>query len=124
QDFTTVDFTGLDAERTVALLPVAAVEQHGPHLPLGTDAIIVNAVAGALLGRVPADAALLVLPALEIGHSPEHESYPGTLSATAENLLALWADVGRRVAAAGVRKLIVLNAHGGQKSLVDLVAIR
>ncbi len=124
QDLTTTDFVGIDPESAIALLPVAAVEQHGPHLPLGTDAMIVNAAARALLDRVPAGVTLLVLPPIEIGHSPEHESFPGTLSAEAETLLELWTDVGRRVAAAGLRKLILLNAHGGQKSLVDLVAVR
>lgn len=124
QDMTTSDFADVDPESSIALLPVAAVEQHGPHLPLGTDAMIVNAASRALLDRVPPGVTLLVLPALEIGHSPEHESFAGTLSADASTLLDLWTEVGRRVAAAGVRKLIVLNAHGGQKSLVDLVAVR
>src|SRR5690606_39906907 len=100
-----------------------AVRQHGPHLPLGTDAMIVNAASRALLDRVPPGVTLLVLPALEIGHSPEHESFAGTLSADASTLLDLWTEVGRRVAAAGVRKLIVLNAHGGQKSHVARVYV-
>jgi creatinine amidohydrolase len=124
QDLTTEDFAAIDAEATVALWPVAAVEQHGPHLPLATDALIAGGAAAALLERVPAGVRLLVLPGLGIGHSPEHEAFPGTLSAAAETLLALWTEVGRSVAAAGVRKLILLNAHGGQKSIVDLAATR
>ena len=125
QDLTTPEFAGLDPESTVALLPVAAIEQHGPHLPLSTDAVIASALARALVERMAGEAAtLLVLPALEVGHSPEHASFAGTLSARAETLLALWSEVGRSVAAAGVRKLILLNAHGGQKSLVDIVALR
>lgn len=124
QDFTTTDFAAVDRMSTIALFPVGAVEQHGPHLPLGTDAMIARSLADELLGRVPPGVTLLVLPAIEVGHSPEHESFHGTLSAEAETLLDLWTDVGRRVAEAGVRKLIVLNSHGGQKSLVDLLAVR
>ena len=124
QDLTTTDFGHVDAERTVALLPVAAVEQHGPHLPLATDALINDGVVRAALERVPAGASLLVLPAQNVGLSPEHSSFAGTLSIRDATLLDAWTDVGRSVARARVRKLIVFNTHGGQKALVDLLAVR
>jgi creatinine amidohydrolase len=124
QDLSTTDFGRVDAEQTVALLPVAAIEQHGPHLPLSTDALINEALVRAALERVPATPALLVLPAVNIGLSPEHTSFAGTLSIRDTTLLEAWTDIGRSVARAGVRKLIVLNTHGGQKALVDLVAVR
>lgn len=124
QDLTTADFGPVDPERTVALLPVAAVEQHGPHLPLATDALINEALVRAALERAPAGADLLVLPAQNVGLSPEHTSFAGTLSIADTTLLDAWTDIGRSVARAGVRKLIVLNTHGGQKTLVDLVAMR
>jgi creatinine amidohydrolase len=123
-ELTTVDFAGLDPERAVALLPVAAVEQHGPHLPLATDAIINDAIVGAALERLPEGVALLVLPAQAVGLSPEHTSFAGTLSIADSTLLDAWTDLGRSVARAGVRKLVVFNTHGGQKTLVDLVALR
>jgi len=123
-DLTTTDFGRVDAERTVALLPVAAVEQHGPHLPLATDAVINDGVVRAALERVPAGATLLVLPAQNVGLSPEHAGFAGTLSVRDATLLDVWTDLGRSVARAGVRKLIVFNTHGGQKTLVDLVAVR
>lgn len=123
-DLTTTDFGRVDAERTVALLPVAAVEQHGPHLPLATDAIINEAVVRATLERLPAGATLLVLPAQNVGSSPEHSSFAGTLSVRDATLLDAWTDLGRSVARSGLRKLIVFNTHGGQKTLVDLVAVR
>lgn len=124
QDLTTTDFDAVDPESTVALFPVAAVEQHGPHLPLSTDAVIAAEIARALLDRVTSATRLLVLPLVEIGLSPEHASFRGTLTARAETLLALWSEIGGSVAKAGVRKLILLNSHGGQKSLVDIVAMR
>jgi creatinine amidohydrolase len=65
-----------------------------------------------------------VLPSLAVGHSLEHTAFPGTLSVTAETLLALWTDLGQSVARAGVRKLVVFNTHGGQTGLVDLLAVR
>jgi len=124
QDLTTADFRHVDPERTVALLPVAAVEQHGPHLPLATDALINEGLVRALVEAAPADPCLLVLPALTVGNSPEHASFPGTLGIAAATLADAWTEVGRSVARAGVRKLVILNTHGGQKSLVDLVAVR
>jgi creatinine amidohydrolase len=123
-DLTTTDFGRVDAERTVAVLPVAAIEQHGPHLPLATDALINEALVRATLERAPSGATLLVLPAQNVGLSPEHTSFAGTLSIRDSTLLDAWTDIGRSVARAGLRKLIVLNTHGGQKTLVDLVAMR
>jgi creatinine amidohydrolase len=124
QDLSTEDFDGIDPEGTIALLPVAAVEAHGPHLPLGTDAIINAGIVARALGHLRDGPKLLVLPALSVGHSLEHTAFRGTLTASAETLLALWTDVGRSVVRAGIRKLIVLNSHGGQRALVDLAAVR
>lgn len=123
-DLATTDFAGIDAERTIALLPVAAIEQHGPHLPLATDTLIVEGVVRRALALAPADAAVLGLPALAIGDSLEHTAFPGTLSAGLDALLGLWLDVGRSVARAGVRKLAIVNSHGGQRAHVDLAAVR
>ncbi len=124
QDCTTTDLRNLDPEQTVAVLPVAAVEQHGPHLPLSTDAVINDGLVRATLERLPPKSTVLVLPALTIGHSPEHVSFRGTLSIADATLADVWTDVGRSVARAGVRKLVIFNTHGGQKALVDLVATR
>jgi creatinine amidohydrolase len=124
QDLTTVDFGRVDRERAVALLPVAAVEQHGPHLPLSTDALINDGIVRAALERLAPDTTLLVLPAQNVGLSPEHTSFAGTLSIKDSLLLDVWTDIGRSVARTGLRKLIVFNTHGGQKALVDLLAVR
>ena len=124
QDRTTADFRHVDPEATVTLLPVAAVEQHGPHLPLSTDAVINAGLIRAALPLIATKTTLLVLPALDVGLSPEHASFPGTLTIADSALADAWTDVGRSVARTGVRKLVILNTHGGQKALVDLVAMR
>jgi creatinine amidohydrolase len=124
QDLTTADFARVHAARTIALLPVAAVEQHGPHLPLATDALINAGVVGRALQLLPPIASVLVLPALNIGDSLEHTAFPGTLSADLDALLGLWLSVGRDVARTGIRRLVIFNSHGGQRAHVDLAALR
>ncbi len=124
QELTTNDFAGLDPEKTIALLPVAAIEQHGPHLPLATDAVINAGIVTEAMQRLPGDLCVLVLPALTVGSSLEHTAYAGTLSVDAETLLATWRQIGACVARAGLRKLVILNTHGGQTALVDMAALR
>ncbi|MFZ5556000.1 MAG: creatininase family protein [Pseudomonadota bacterium] len=124
QDLSTRDFVGIDVEATVALLPLAAVEAHGAHLPLGTDAVINHGVVEAALARPLGEARVLRLPPLDVGDSLEHTAFAGTLSAGAETLLALWLDVAAGVARAGVRKLVLFNSHGGQTALAKLAALR
>jgi creatinine amidohydrolase len=122
EDLVTTDLGRFDPENVVAVLPVAAVEQHGPHLPLGTDALICDAILDSALARLDPAAAVLRLPTQRVGHSPEHTGFPGTLSLRAETVLALWTEIGRSVAAAGIRKLLLFNSHGGQAALVDILA--
>ncbi len=124
QDLCTTDFARVDPQRCIALLPVAAIEQHGPHLPLATDAMINQGVVDEALRQLPASASVLVLPALNIGDSLEHSTFPGTLSSGLEALLSLWLAVGEGVARAGLHKLVIFNSHGGQRAHVDLAALR
>lgn len=124
QELTSPDFAALDPERTVALLPVAAVEQHGPHLPLGTDALLNAAFVNGLFKRYEGSACLLVLPPQTVGHSLEHANFDGTLTLSLETLLHSWIEIAGSAARAGIRKLIILNTHGGQSSLVHLAAVR
>ncbi len=124
QSLTTVDCEQFDTDSTVAVLPVAATEQHGPHLPLGTDALINRGILDAAAQLTVSGGPYLILPPLDVGTSDEHADFPGTLSVAAEHLLPVWLDLGRAVARTGIRKLVVLNSHGGQRALVDLAAVR
>ena len=125
-DWTTFDFQALASDRgidrVIAVLPVAATEQHGPHLPLSVDSDLVNGVVAASLVHLPADLPVLFLPTQSVGLSPEHARFAGTLTLKAETVIRLWTDIGESVAAAGVTKLVLLNAHGGQVSVMDIVA--
>ena len=124
QDLATTDLAGLDPESTLALLPVAAVEQHGPHLPLSTDLVINRGIVEAARAHLAPGVRVLVLPEQAVGDSLEHTAFRGTLSLPPELLLALWSEIGRCVARAGLRKLVIFNSHGGQTGLVDQVALR
>ncbi len=121
-ELSTADFAGIDPDRTVAVLPVAAIEQHGPHLPLSVDTILVDAVVTAALPCLGAELPVLVLPTQQVGLSPEHEKFAGTLTLSPSTLIALWTELGACVARAGVRKMLLFNSHGGQVSVMDIVA--
>lgn len=121
RDFALAQRSGLAAQ-TVAILPVGAVEQHGPHLPLKVDTALVEGVVDAALPLMAADVPVLVLPTQAIGLSLEHQDYAGTLSLSPATLLAVWTELGVCVARAGVKKLLILNAHGGNVSSMDIVA--
>lgn len=118
----TTDFAALDPAATVAVLPVAATEQHGPHLPLGVDTVLADGILAAALPHLPADASVLVLPTQAVGLSPEHTAFAGTLSLSPATLIALWTEIGAGVARAGVKKLVLFNAHGGHVAPMDIVA--
>jgi creatinine amidohydrolase len=121
-ELSTTDFAVLDAAGTVAVLPVGATEQHGPHLPLCVDQCLADAMVAEALQRVPAGASVLVLPTQQVGYSPEHADFAGTLTLPVETVIATWVALGECVARAGVRKLLLFNTHGGQVSLLDIVA--
>jgi creatinine amidohydrolase len=125
-DRTTLDFERLRASgvpaRTIAVLPVAATEQHGPHLPLSVDTVLVDGIVAAALDHLPAELPVLFLPTQAVGLSPEHARFPGTLTLKNETILRLWTDIGESVAAAGISKLVLFNSHGGHVSVMDLVA--
>ena len=121
-DYTAGDFQLLAREKIIAVLPVGAVEQHGPHLPLSVDRDILDGVIKATIPLIPSDCHALFLPTCAIGKSDEHARFAGTLTLSAQTLMAMWSEIGACVASAGVRKLILLNSHGGQMAPLDTVA--
>ncbi len=123
QDLAWTDFAALP-DNTVAVLPVAAIEQHGPHLPVAVDATLNAAIVAAALVRSAPELPVLVLPMQSVGLSVEHSAYPGTLTGSAETMLAFWTEIARSVARAGVRRIVLFNSHGGQPQIVDLVCRR
>lgn len=124
-DLKSPDFLALDRSRAIAVLPLGATEQHGPHLPLSVDSDLAQHVlAGALdLARAQSfGASVLALPLQPVGFSPEHAKFAGTLSLRSTTLIQLWTELGEAVHASGVNKLVLFNAHGGQVGALDLVA--
>ncbi|WP_375454617.1 creatininase family protein [uncultured Methylobacterium sp.] len=120
-DLTTAQFARLDWSDLVAILPVAAVEQHGPHLPVRVDAAINAGIVARAVALMPDELSALVLPMLPVGKSNEHLSYPGTLSLSHETLARVWIEVAESVHRAGCRRILFLNSHGGQPQVMEIV---
>ena len=112
----------LPRESTLLVLPTAAIEQHGHHLPLATDTLINNLLLGKALERISAELPIYALPTVCYGKSNEHIGFPGTLSVSAQTFLAVVRDLGASIATAGFRKLVLYNTHGGNAPLVDVLA--
>jgi creatinine amidohydrolase/Fe(II)-dependent formamide hydrolase-like protein len=118
----TVDVAALPKDAGVVVQPIGAIEQHGPHLPVMTDAFVAERIALGAVGRLPDDAPVWVLPTLHYGKSTEHLGRAGTISLSTRTLLSVCEDVGRSVAASGFRRLVFVNGHGGNPSTLDTVA--
>ena len=121
-DFRTTEYASIDPESTIAVLPVAAIEQHGPHLPVSTDTTIMNGMLETVIARLPEDLDIRILPVQSVGKSNEHVHAPGTLTLTPLAAIQSWADLGASVARAGVKKVVFVNSHGGNEEIMGIVA--
>ena len=120
-EMTTTDFAG-DVSDWIAVLPIAAIEQHGPHLPLATDMIIGQAHVDRVIELLDDDLPATFLPMQSVGKSNEHISSPGTLTFDWDTVTQAWIELGDSVARAGVRKMVIVTSHGGNVALMDIVA--
>src|SRR5512138_211375 len=116
------DIAAADAARWIAVLPLAATEQHGPHLPLETDILIGEAYLSRVRELLPATLPVIFLPVQPVGISTEHIDYPGTKTLPTEVALKDWAEIGKSVAQHGIRKLVMVTSHGGNSAAMSLVA--
>src|SRR5882757_3213929 len=116
------DFAGDDPTRWIAVLPLAATEQHGPHLPVGTDVMIAEAYLARVRERLADTIPATFLPLQPVGISTEHLHYPGTLTLPTDVALKTWMALGESVARAGIRKLVMVTSHGGNSAAMTLVA--
>jgi creatinine amidohydrolase len=124
-DWTEIDWpavSGTDAARWIAVLPLAATEQHGPHLPLETDVMIGKAYLARVHELLPSGIPATFLPVQPVGISTEHIHYPGTLTLPTDVALKSWMALGESVARAGIRKLVMVTSHGGNSAAMGLVA--
>lgn len=122
EEYTTLEFAELAARGAIAILPIAAIEQHGPHLSVGTDTVIGRGMLELLRQRIPDDLPVCVLPIQSVAKSNEHLLAPGTLTIAAETLVAAWTAIGEGVHRAGFRKMLIVNSHGGNNPVMDIVA--
>jgi creatinine amidohydrolase len=116
------DIAGDEPARWIAVLPLAATEQHGPHLPVGTDVMITQAYLARVRELLPDSIPATFLPLQRVGISTEHIGYPGTLTLPTEVALKTWMALGECVARAGIKKLVMVTSHGGNSAAMSLVA--
>lgn len=121
-DMTWREVDALDKDPGVVILPIGAIEQHGHHMPLITDALIAGKAIEHAFAVLPEDVPAWALPTMPFGKSNEHVGFPGTMMLTAATLLAFCHDIARSVAAAGFRRLMFVNGHGGNKALLEMAA--
>ena len=123
QDMTREELNAV-APTALAVLPVGAIEQHGPHLPTKTDTFVVQAITALAAAKLPEDVTAVILPAVSFGSSAHHLPFGGTLSLGQDTLVAVLMDLLRSCAACGFDRVLMVNGHGGNAEVCGAVAKR
>ena len=116
------EFEAIDPATSIAILPTAAIEQHGPHLPVGTDTLIMQGMLDTFRRICPEDLDPWILPIQAVGKSNEHLWAKGTATLTAATALRAWTEIGLSVARAGFKKIVIVNSHGGNLDLISILS--
>jgi creatinine amidohydrolase len=120
-DFPASAFADIDPEAVIAVVPLAATEQHGPHLPVSTDAAIMEGMLAETIAQLPVELDVRILPIQAVGKSNEHIFEPGTLTLSPTILIEAWTELGASVARTGIRKIVFVNSHGGNEEVMGIV---
>jgi creatinine amidohydrolase len=119
EELTSPEIGALDRDRSVVILPLGSVEQHGNHMPVGTDTLLAQAVS---LGAAAELADVLVMPPPWYGFSAHHMQFPGSVTLSAETLMAVAGDIVAAVVKHGFRRILIVNGHGGNNGVIDVLA--
>lgn len=122
REMTTREFSDSETSDWIAVLPIAAIEQHGPHLPVGVDALLAEAMVDRVVAALPDDLPASFLPVQQVCKSNEHMAFPGTLTLGWETAIRVWLEIGQSVARAGLRKMVIVTSHGGNVAPMEIVA--
>ena len=120
EELTSPEVAALDRDETVFILPLGSVEQHGNHMPVGTDTLLAHSVSLAAAERSVGETA--VLPPPWYGFSAHHMRFPGSITLKAETLMAVAEDIVGSLVAHGFRRILIVNGHGGNGGVIDLLA--
>lgn len=107
---------------TILVVPLGATEQHGEHLPLETDTLIVQGICDRVATKIDPGLDVRFLKAEPIGYSPEHMDHAGSQTLAFDQAIHRWVDIGMQAAKSGIRRIVLLNAHGGNSPLMSIVA--
>lgn len=122
-DFSQEEFSKLDADKVIAILPLAATEQHGPHLPATTDADIMDGMLARVVEQLPSEMDVRIFPVIRIGASDEHIRFAATQSISSQKLIDLIVEHGKQANNCGIKKFVLVNSHGGNEPAMAIAAL-